>query len=155
MLSSVCLLERHAGPRGTLARSLQVLVRLPPGAHPPSPPFRTPLRWQGYLVKRSINDPKPHWQRRWITLQGRTVYWFHGADKLKGQLELTEGTTVADYDGQDLQQRSSAKAREKAVEDHPFAFVVQTPEHKRVELAGLIMQVRVHPPPPPVLLPWR
>ena len=114
----------------------------------PLPPPAPPLRWQGYLVKRSINDPKPHWQRRWITLQGRTVYWFHGADKLKGQLELTEGTTVVDYDGQDLQPRSSAKAREKAVEDHPFAFVVQTPEHKRVELAGLIMQVRAHTPLP-------
>ena len=100
------------------------------------------LRHQGYLIKRSINDPKAHWQRRWITLQGRTIYWFHGADKLKGQLELTEGTTVEDYDGQDLKDRGArtAKAREKAVEEHPFSFVVQTPEHKRVELPGLIMQ---------------
>ena len=94
------------------------------------------LRHQGYMIKRSLNAKKGAWQRRWIALQGRTIYWFHGADKLKGQLELTPGSKVVAYEGQDV----AEAARGAALDAHPYTLAVQTPELLKVGVGALYLQ---------------
>jgi len=82
------------------------------------------LRHQGYLVKRSLISAA-NWQKRWIVLHGHTIYWFKGADTPKGQLQLSAGSTVSAYTGQDA---LNPRAASVAALGRPNGFVVRTPE---------------------------
>ena len=75
---------------------------------------------QGWLTKRAVHNQKERWQRRWMALQGPTLFWFSGYYKVKGQLVLTPGTRL-----QELGPR-------------PHAFSIATPEMER---AGLFLGV--------------
>ncbi|EOD15095.1 hypothetical protein EMIHUDRAFT_431051 [Emiliania huxleyi CCMP1516] len=92
------------------------------------------LRMQGELTKRSLSG-KPgkasdRWQRRWIVLQGRTIYWFKGSEVPKGQLELVEGSRVCEYEQED--------AADAAL--HPFTLLVSTAALRRAGVPGLLLQ---------------
>lgn len=78
------------------------------------------LRCQGYLVKRSLNKKEgasAHWQRRWLVLHGRTLYWYKGADTPKGQLQLSARSRVFPYLAQD--QPRGTKGHEAALAARP------------------------------------
>ena len=70
------------------------------------------------------------WQRRWIVLQGRTIYWFKGSEVPKGQLELVEGSRVCEYEQED--------AADAAL--HPFTLLVSTAALRRAGVPGLLLQ---------------
>lgn len=99
------------------------------------------LRRQGYLVKRSLNKgagaTSAAWQKRWIVLHGHTVYWYKGADSPKGQLQLSPGSKVVEYTGQDYPE---GKHRAAAVLARPYAFVIRTPELTDGGGMGLMLQ---------------
>jgi len=123
------------------------------------------LRFQGALVKRSLLSRKPRWQKRWIVLQGHTVYWFAGSNVPKGQLEITLGSSVGPFEAEDvagtiLDERGGALTSagssasflsprgavgSRVVGGHPasvhkHAFIVRTPELQRGGVPGLVLQ---------------
>ena len=85
-----------------------------------------------------LDAKRARWQRRWIVLQGRTLYWFKGAQVPSGQLEITEGATVTAYTGQDHAGTKAAHAAEAA---HPYALVVATPALAALRVCGLVLQM--------------
>jgi len=88
------------------------------------------LRYQGVMTKRSLFPKQARWQRRWIVLQGRTVYWFASSNLPKGQLEITEASTVSEYEQLD---RVAGSAR-------PHSLVLSTPALQQAGVIGLVLQ---------------
>ena len=101
----------------------------------------TMLRFQGSLIKRSIHTEagSARWQKRWVALSGKTLFWFKSSDAPSGQLELTPGTRINEYSAAEL--ASKPKEQKASVEAHPHAIVVMTPELKQSGLDGLVLQV--------------